>query len=392
MRIVVDGSCWGNRRGFGRFTRCLVDEMVRADKVNEYLLVVAQAAPDTEPPTPFPAGVEVVTAEKGSTAREPAAASSRRLRDMLHMTSVTRRLAGDVVFFPATYSYFPVLGCPVVVTVHDAIAERLPQLTLPSRPDRVRWWLKQTAALRQARAVITVSEASRRAIREHLRVPADRLHVIREAPAPHFRPTTPAEARQRLARFGPATAGRYLLYVGGISPHKNLEVLIESFSETAIAHPDVHLVIVGDTTDDPFLSAVSSVRSAVSSSPVAEKITLTGFVTDDELVALYSGAVATALPSLGEGFGLTAAESAACGTPVVSSRDPALVELLGEAGVYADAASPHEFAERFRELLADPTRLAVAADAVAALASTWSWADAARITIEVLERAGTGDG
>lgn len=386
LRIGVDATCWANRRGFGRFTRCLVTEMVARDATNEYVLVLGGGAtdPDAEP---LPPGAEVATVAVSETqARAAAAAGSRRVPDMLRMTAAVRRLRCDVFYFPASYSWFPVVGPPVVVTVHDAIAERLPELTLPTRADRLRWRLKQAAALHQSRAVITVSQASRRAVTEALGVPSERLHVIRESPAPIFRPPVPAQ-RARLARFGRPVEGRYLLYVGGISPHKNIETLIEAFELVAVEHPDLHLVLVGDTDDDPFLSATASVRQAIATSPASGRIVLTGYVPDDDLVALYGGAVALGLPSLGEGFGLTAAESAACGTPVVASRDPALVELLGEAGLYADARRPAEFAQHFADLLSGPQRRADVSRAVTGRAAGWSWAAAADATVGILESA-----
>ena len=393
MRIAVDGSCWANRRGFGRFTRCLVTEMVRRDTANTYVLLIDESSLSAPDVAPLPTGVEVQSVAVGAApARAAAASGARSLVDVLRMSAAVPRLRSDVFFFPASYSYFPVLGPPVVVTVHDAIAERLPHLTLPTRADRLRWRLKQAAALRQAAAVITVSGASRRAIEETLGVASDRLHVIREAADPVFRPLADAEREARLRRFGAVARSPYLLYVGGISPHKNLEVLIEAFARIALAHPDLRLLVAGDTDDDPFFSSLDSIRAVLAASPVRERVCLLGFVSDDELVALYGGAVATALPSLGEGFGLTAAESAACATPVVTSDDAALVELLGDAGLTAPATSVEGFAGHFSRLVGDPGHRAAMAEAVRRKADEWSWAATADQTVAILEQAASGRG
>lgn len=386
MRIGIDGSCWANRRGFGRFTRGLISEMVERDHHNAYVMLVDSVS-RADPALPgLPDGLPIEEVTLGAApAAAAGATTSRSVRDLLRMSRAARRTSCDVFFFPASYSYFPVVSAPVVVTIHDAIAERLPELTLPSFADRLRWRLKQRAALMEARAVLTVSDASRSAITEALRVRPERLHVIREAPDPIFRHQPPAARAELLRRFGLSGADRYLLYVGGISPHKNLGVLIEAFELVAADDPCVRLLLVGDADDDPFLSSATSIRAAVDRSPARTRIELTGRVSDQELVALYSGAAATALPSLGEGFGLTAAESAACGTPVVTSRDPALVELLGDAGLYADARQPLELAEHFAALLADPTARKAASIAVSRRASDWSWATAADATVALLE-------
>lgn len=388
MRIGIDGSCWSNRRGFGRFTRGLVGEMARRAGDAECVLLldsVSAADPELRPIDPALA-VEVAPV-RAAPARSAAAAGARSVGDVVRMGRAARRLRPDVFFFPATYSYFPVGTAPVVVTVHDAIAERLPHLTLPSTGDRVRWWLKQRAALREARAVVTVSNASREAIVRTLRVDPDVLHVIREAPDPQFRHWPDDRRRQEvLARFGLGGGDPFVLYVGGISPHKNVELLVQAFGLVAPDVPTLRLVLVGDIADDPFLSSASDVRGAIDRSPAAERIQLTGYVSDEELVALYSASVASALPSLGEGFGLTAAESCACRTPVVASRDPALVELLGDAGLYADADDPKGFADHLRSLVVDRDGRERAAAAAAQRAEAWSWTAAADTTLELLRQ------
>jgi glycosyltransferase involved in cell wall biosynthesis len=387
MRVGIDGSCWVNRRGFGRFTRALVAAMAEQSADGPELRLLLDSASLQDPTLPpIPQGVEVDVVLVGAAPATAAAAEgSRSVRDILAMSRGARAARYDAFFFPASYSYFPVIGPPVVVTVHDAIAEALPELILPTRGDRLRWAVKQQLALRQATAVLTVSEASRQAVLRHLRVPEGRLHVINEAPDGRFRPTAPQEQAAVLARHGLAPDARFFLYVGGISPHKNLPVLIEAFS--AVHDEAMLLLLVGEVQDDPFLSATDAVREAIKVSPARERIRLLGYVPDDDLPALYGAAVATAQPSLGEGFGLTAAESAACGTPVIASRDAALTELLGPAGTYADARSVPEWTAALSTLALDPARRAAAATASMALAATWSWDRAAGRTLDIVCRA-----
>ena len=355
------------------------------------LRLLLDSASASDPALPaVPSGLAVDVAQV-RTAPAVAAASdgARGLSDVLAMTRAARRAAYDVVFFPASYSWFPVLGAPVVLTVHDAIAETLPELTLPSRAARLRWNLKQRLALRQAHTVLTVSEASRAAVREHLGVDDGRLQVVHEAPDDHFRPVAEADRTPALARHGVAPGTRYLLYVGGISPHKNLLMLVEAFAR--LADPDLHLLLVGATDDDPFMSSTGSVRAAVAASSASERVRLLGYVADEDLPALYAAALATVQPSLGEGFGLTAAESVACGTPVVASRDAALVELLGPAGTFADAFSVEEWTSTLAGLAADPGRLAALSAAGLERAAGWSWDQGARRTLAALaEAAGRG--
>ena len=318
------------------------------------------------------------------------ASGHRRLSDVLRMTRAAQSCRCDAFFFPSTYTWFPVPGTRTVVTVHDAIAESQPNAIFSHRRSRTLWTLKQRAALRSARQVLTVSEAARDDVERVLRVPPHRLTVINEAPDQRFHPTMPEDRAVALAKYALGEADPYLLYVGGISPHKNLEVLVEAFGMIAAHHPTAKLVIAGDTADDPFLSSTGQILSAVATSPARERIVLTGFVPDADLVALYGGAVALVQPSRGEGFGLTAAEAAACGTPVVASAIPALEELLGDAALYADPRRPEQFAAALDKLLLDRIvreRLALLGSARAA---QWSWAAAADTTIAVLEAVARG--
>lgn len=390
MRVGIDLGCWSNRRGFGRFTRNLIPEMVRRHPSEEFVLLIDEMSLGE---ADLPQGAEVIPIGVSRAPSQAAAADGRRsLVDIAKMTFAARRAACDVVFFPATYSYFPVPGTPTVVTVHDAIAERHPQMVLPSMQARLTWRLKQKIAVSSAGAVITVSNASRSSIAESLKLDIETIQVIREAPEPRFRPIAGDAIWDLVSAVGVQREGQYLLYVGGISPHKNLSILVSAFELVADRYEDLMLLLVGDTEDDPFLSSVREISERIVSSPYSERIRMTGFVSDEMLVALYNGAVATVLPSLGEGFGLTASESAACGTPVVASRDPALTELLGDDALYADSDDHREFARAFDELLSSPSARARYSERVRRRSAEWSWAPAADKVVDVLRQVGRSDG
>src|SRR5262249_58867790 len=113
----------------------------------------------------------------------------------------------------------------------------------------------------------------------------------------------------------------------------NLIRLIEAFGQSA--PDDVKLLLTGDL-DDVFHTHVPQIREAIAARQLEDRVILTGFVPDDDLVFLYGRAYALVQPSLLEGFGLPAVEAMACGTPLVSSRAGSLPEVIGEAGVYFD--------------------------------------------------------
>ena len=353
MRIGIDATCWGNRRGYGRFTRELLDALVRLDQTNKYIFFVDS---ETVAGNDLPESVDTVVVQtRVSPAKAAAAAGNRSLGDIWSMTRSVLRHKVDVFFFPTMYSYFPVLNrVKVVVTLHDMIADNYPELTFSNSRSRYFWGLKQRLAISQASLIATVSEYSKSQIVEQFNLPTSRLRVISEAAQPIFRVTEPGRKRTEvLERYGLGSEGKFLLYVGGISPHKNLSILIDAFHKIRSTSPDVKLVLVGDYKDDPFLSAYPALRSQVNDLDLAGSVIFTGFVPDVDLVEMYNAATLLVLPSLDEGFGLPAVEGMACGTPVASSDRGSLPEVLGDAGEFFDPLNVSEISSVVGSLLAD---------------------------------------
>jgi len=353
VRIGIDATCWGNRRGYGRFTRELLDALVRLDQTNKYIFF---ADSETVAGNDLPESVDTVVVQtRVSPAKAAAAAGNRSLGDIWSMTRSVLRHKVDVFFFPTMYSYFPVLNrVKVVVTLHDMIADNYPELTFSNSRSRYFWGLKQRLAISQASLIATVSEYSKSQIVEQFNLPTSRLRVISEAAQPIFRVTEPGRKRTEvLERYGLGSEGKFLLYVGGISPHKNLSILIDAFHKIRSTSPDVKLVLVGDYKDDPFLSAYPALRSQVNDLDLAGSVIFTGFVPDVDLVEMYNAATLLVLPSLDEGFGLPAVEGMACGTPVASSDRGSLPEVLGDAGEFFDPLNVSEISSVVGSLLAD---------------------------------------
>src|SRR5262249_662760 len=149
----------------------------------------------------------------------------------------------------------------LVVTMHDTLPISHPELVFPDRKGQLAWRIKETTAVMLADRIVTVSDASRRDIAAWSGLPEQRIHLITEGPDPIFGPRdTRPKAEGVLGQFGIQPHGRFLLYVGGLSPHKNLLRLVEAF---ALAAPsDVKLAIVGDV-NDVFHTHVPEIRAAI---------------------------------------------------------------------------------------------------------------------------------
>lgn len=336
-RIGVDATSWINNRGFGRFTRNAVSQLVALDTTTTYVLFIDQYS---APKANLPDGAErrVVNVRHAPT-EAAAAESSRSVSDLLRLTRAARRARLDAMLFPSLYTYFPVPGIPTLLGIHDTIADDRPELAFDNARARLSWRAKRLLAVRTARQLFTVSAASQRAVAEFLEIQPDRLPVIPEAPDPIFTPRNPEDTRAALEPLGLSTENGYgyFLYAGGISPHKNIETLLEAYGALRVSAAEVPaLVLVGDFEGDAYLSAAHSVRARIDSLGLADSVLTPGFVSDDVLACLYSGATAVVLPSLAEGFGLPAVEAAACGAALVLSDLPAHRESIGEAALYFD--------------------------------------------------------
>ena len=350
MRFGIDATGWLNRRGYGRFTRNAVTRLVESDREAEYVLLV-DSHTAAEAALPRLAEVHVV-----STSRPPAEAagegSYRGALDLVRFARAARRERFDALLFPSLHTWFPSHGTPTVVGMHDTIADDLPELAFPSRGDRARWRLKQRLAVRSARKLFAVSEASQTAVATRFGLAPDSIPIVPEAPDPVFspRPLEDVEAVRNAVGAPP----HYILFVGGISPHKNVTGLVEAYASVRGRLPSPPaLILLGALDDEVYASAASDVRARIKGLGLNGHVLLPGFVSDESLARLYSGASLLVNASLGEGFGLPAVEAAACGAPLVLSDLPAHRESMGDAAVYVGPGDDKALADALVRVLSD---------------------------------------
>jgi glycosyltransferase involved in cell wall biosynthesis len=388
MRIGIDGSCLSNRRGFGRFTRQLLGALSQHSTEHEFTVFVDRPSADA---VSIPDRFErVIVPVREAPSRAARAQGRRRLLDIIAMGLAVARRGVDLMYFPATYSFFPVWNAgKLVVTMHDTLPLSYPELVFPNRKGRLAWRIKETTAVRLADRIVTVSHASRRDIAAWSGLPERQIHVITEGPDPVFGPRADGpEARRVLGQFVIPTDKRFFLYVGGLSPHKNLLRLVAAFA--LAAREDVKLVLVGDV-NDVFHTHVPQIRAAIARHGLEERVILAGFVPDEDLAYLYSRAYALILPSLLEGFGLPAVEAMACGTPVVSSRAGSLPEVVGEAGVYFEATDVASIAGAIRMILDAPSHRDHLARLALERSALFTWEESARRLVACFDELGSAN-
>lgn len=372
MRVVFDArhlQTVSRTRGIGRYSRNLLAAFARRAPTDvTWTLLTLRNFPAADP-SPLP---------------EHRTRATLRLRrpeltmQVLDPLLLPVELAGQGDLYHSVQLGLPAMHRgPVVLTVHDLAPLRWPAhyLRLPYARVGHAW---QYALAKRADALIAVSEATKADVVARLRVPPERIHVITEAVDTSFQPPPRADgaafARQR---FG--IPGRYVLYVGQFDPRKNMDGLFGAFARAADDDRDLRLVVVGTLGKLAPLMRDALARSRVDPS----RVVITGAVDDPTLAALYAGAEALLHAAWLEGFGLTALESLAAGTPVVGYRAGAVAEVVGDAGVLVDEREPEALGEALRALLGDDARQRELRSRARPRAALFSWDRAADDTLAV---------
>lgn len=387
MHFAIDATTWTNTRGYGRFTRSLVTELVQLEQPHHYTLF--SDTPDAVTDLSGRARVRLVASDRP--ASMAASAEGRRgINDMLRMSRALSRTSCDCLLFPTAYSYVPVLTrAPVAVVFHDVIAERFPKLTVPSASARWMWNTKVRLARAQAGTVITVSDYSRRELAREFRLTESSIPVVSEAPDPVFHVMSGPECAAALQplRLPP---GPLVVYAGGFGPHKNVPMLVEAFASVGRRHPGATLVLVGENQKEVFHSEIGRIDQLVESRGIRDRVRFTGFLPDVALAALLNRAWVLVLPSLMEGFGLPAIEAAACGCGVVATRESPLPGLLEGGGVFIDPSQPAELEAALEAVLASERFRTELAQRALCAASKLTWRNSAIQMLSILEAAAKG--
>ena len=348
--------------------------VVELDRNNEYLFFLD---PETNGMDNFPVRIKRIVVDVSEPPSLAASASGHRsLRDVWKMGKTVSKENLDILFFPSVYTYFPVFGrAKKVIGIQDVIAEQFPELVFTNRRHRFFWNLKVWMAIKQADLILTVSEFSKKGIMKHFKIEGSHIRVTSEAADKIFRPIHERDSSYKiLSRFGLDFSTKFILYVGGIAPHKNLSVLVKAYSMLIkdSSYKDVKLVLVGDYEKDSFLID-QKIKDEIKRLDLTDTIIFTGFLPDKELVYLYNAATILVMPSFCEGFGLPALEAMACATPVIGSKTTPLPEVVGNAGLFFDPNDPDELLEKVLHILGNDNFRKQLRERSIKRASTFSW-------------------
>ena len=354
MKIAIDmQTTVFEKTGIGFYTAGLVKALKDTDHQNEYVhLLPDQSDHDFN--------------------------SVERFRwDQFNVPMMAKKAKVDLLHQPG-FSAPVFFNKPVVVTVHDLIALGFgKEIPLGSRLYFGRW---MPFSYRFASHIIADSYHTKKDLLKYLHMDPEKITVVHLAADSTFKQLPENELTGVRKKFG--LEGPFVLHLATINPRKNLEFLVRAFARvrTKLDVP-TKLVITGKKGwyYDKLFQLVDDLK-------LGDSVVFTGYVTDEEKVALYNAATVMAFPSLYEGFGFPPLEAMQCGTPVVSSNTSSLPEVVGDAGILLPPTDEVAWADALGRLLSNPRERAAMTEKGLAQAKKFSWERTAKETMAVYER------
>lgn len=373
MRIGVDAHLVkSNPTGVGKTITRTIESMAEAAPGDEFIVYANREFPDVLDDKP---NCRVVRTRLIARSR-----GARILYERFWMPHRLRRDGLDVFHEPG-YVFPGTPTMPMVLGIFDVHALKHPKFVRPETAVYYKWAMPR--AVERAALVVAPTNAVAADIEQFLDVPRDRIRVVPLAADGRFC-DPPAEDADELADYG--IDAPYVLFVGNIEPNKNLVRLVQAYFAAKLHKGLSHkLVIAGKKRHRADL-----LMKIIRELGCAEHVVFTGYVDDDDLPALYAGADAFVYPSRAEGFGIPPLEAMACGTPVITSADAALIEVTGGGALHFPADDIAALREAIENVLTDEALANGLVERGRDVAAQYSWAETGRKTLDVLREAAGG--
>lgn len=279
----------------------------------------------------------------------------------------------NVFFSPSHYAprFSPI---PTVVSIMDVSYIYFPSLFHKKDLYQLQNWTKYS--VKNAKMLLTISEASKRDIIKIYNIPEKRIVVTHLGLKESYNKSMTMNVLQNKYHI----TEKYILFVGTLQPRKNIEKLIEAFSFVVKKHNDISLVIVGKPG-----WLYESILAAPKKFGIEKAVKFVSFVPDEDLADFYKNAICYILPSLYEGFGLPVLEAMSHECPVITSNISSLPEAGGDAALYVDPQSTEDIAQKMTQLIENPSLRKELIEKGKKQIKKFSWEKTAKETLAVLQ-------
>jgi glycosyltransferase involved in cell wall biosynthesis len=370
MRIGIDARFYGSLgKGLGRYTQKLIEYLEKIDEINQYFIFMRKENWEEYQP------------KRNNFTKIMANIPWYSLKEQIFFPKILKGHQLDLVHFPHfNVPYF--YNGKFVVTIHDLILFRFPTKKATTLSPflyffkRLGYRAVINRAAKRARAIIAVSNYTKKDILENFEIDPQKIFVTHEAAdiKNHLPDMTHDEILKKYGIMKP-----YILYVGNAYPHKNLERLVTAFQDVVKKHPGLHFVMVGKS--DYFYQRLNKL---VTDNKITN-IIFAGEVDEKHLNVIYQESKLYVFPSLYEGFGLPPLEAMRMDIPVVSSNSSCLPEILGEAAYYFDPRGVSEISESIEKVLTDIHLRQELIEHGQEQIRKYSWIDLAKKTLDIYQ-------
>lgn len=369
-KIAIDARIlFKESGGIGRYASNLITEISKIDTKNQYYIIITprdESEYKITSPNFHKLVVDVPHFSYG---------------EQYRLLSVLNKEKFDLVHF--TNFNHPILyRRPFVVTVHDLIMHLFPSGRQTKSVIRKYAYRLTMADTRRARRVIVPSAASKKDLVEMLHFPPEKIVVTEEGSEERFTAASPEKIQAVRKKYN--LPEKYALFVSRWEEYKGVTRLIDAFEKLQPKFPELGLVICGKPAKQaPQVGEYVFEHQKNSNG----KIITPGFVTDEDLNALYSGASVYVHPSLYEGFGIMILEAFSCGVPVVTSNNSSLSEVAGDAALLVDPTNIDELANAIAKVVADDDTANTLRKKGAERVKQFSWSKMAEKTLAAYREA-----
>lgn len=314
--------------------------------------------------------------------------------EILEFTNLFQVKQADVIHYPWFDLFSRTLKLnkiPTVVTVHDT----MPLIFTKEYPVGIKGKINfyfQKRSLKKCKEIITVSNYSEKDIIKYLKIPKEKVTIIKEAASDFFKILPDSEKLSIKRKY--KLPDQFLLYVGDANFVKNLPFLIDGFKIIKDKFPLLKLILVGEVflknlsnIDHPELKSLKEVFQKINKYNLSEDVLRPGHINSKDLVGFYNLATIYIQPSLYEGFGLPLLEAFACGVPIMASNVSSLPEVGGGAVLYFDPNNINQFISKLEELLQDRSLQNKFSKLGLERAKLFTWKGVADETIKVYKKA-----
>ncbi len=342
LKISIDiRTAGGEKAGKGWYTFNIVQNLLKLDDKNQYILYAKEGIPGFE----HFKNAQIKLIKGGG------------ILWHLKVARDVQKEKADIFFAPSSYiipNFLP-KSIKIVITVHDLVAFLFPNNHNKKATIIEKLLLKR--AIKKADSICTVSQNTKNdLLAKFPKLGAKKITVINCAASEDFKPIQ--DPQQNLRTFIQKTnlPLNFFLAVGTLEPRKNYMNLIKAFKKVSDRFPDYYLIIVGKNGWN-FEPTFQLIRENY----LNKKVHILGYLSNKSLMNLYNLAKALVFPSFYEGFGLPPLEAMQCGCPVIASHTSSMPEVVGESHAYRQASallinpnSPDQIAAAMIKLIKDP--------------------------------------